>query len=311
MVRLGSWTVLCGVLGLVRGQELQEGLKQFTDNLLQNLESSNEANFVVSPYSIHSVFSGLLVGAKGQTRRELEQMLGVDGGQNTINGYSAVTSGLRQGKTKVNVANLMALAKGFKPKVSFSQTLFDAFEAGTREYNFGNALESTGKINRFVSDKTAGKITELIKPEELEPLTRMILVNAVYFKGTWQYQFNPDDTFTTKFNSPIAGQVDTPFMTLETNLKMLEDSDSKLDILELPYGDGLKSMIFVLPKHNSPTSDLTTRLAGVDLNRLRSLPEQPTLVSVPRFKMKFQTQLKDKIEALGAPTVWTFNADLS
>jgi len=295
----------------VRGQGLRVGLEQFTNSLLQNLESTSDSNFVVSPYSIHSVFTGLLIGSIGQTKQELEQMLGVNGGLNTVNGYREITRGLGAGESKVQVANMMALATGFKPKLSYSRTLGDAFEHDIRELNFSNREDSAKQINDYVASKTAGKIKELISPEELDPLTRMILINAVYFKGVWKYQFDQENTFTAPFNSPKVGSVNTQFMTLETDLRMMQDPDSQLDILELPYGDDSKSMIFVLPQPGTPTTNLTTRLSGIDLARLRTLSALKTNVTIPRFTMKYQTPLKEKIVALGAPTVFSTAADLS
>jgi len=304
------WTFVIITVGSVRCQNLRDGLADFNNKLLQNLESTSDSNFVVSPYSIHSVFTGLLVGSRGRTRQELEQMLGVNGGVNTVNGYQEITRGLGAGESKVQVANLMALASGFKPKLNYRQTLQDAFGNDIKELNFGNGQASAREISGYVADKTVGKIDELLSPDEIDPLTRMILVNAVYFKGDWKKPFNQEDTFTNQFSSP-DGLVDTQFMSLEADLHLLEDADRQLEILELPYKDESKSMIFVLPKAGSSTTDLTSRLNGLDLSRLRTLSAQKTVVTIPRFTMKYQTPLKEKIETLGAPTVFSEGADLS
>jgi len=304
------WAVVIFTVSSVRGQNLTDGLEKFTNNLLQNLESTSESNFVVSPYSIHSVLTGLLVGSGGQTRQELEQMLGVNGGFNTVNSYRDIVSGLGAGESKVQVANMMALATGFKPKPNYSLTVGDAFGNDIIELNFGDREDSAREINEYVADKTAGKIKELLSPDELDPSTRMILINAVYFKGVWKQQFNQEDTFPSQFSSP-KGLVDTQFMSLEANLRVLDDSDSQLEILELPYADNSKSMIFVLPKPDTLTTDLTARISGIKLDRLRALSARKTVVTIPRFTMKYQSPLKEKITFLGAPTVFSQGANLS
>ena len=132
---------------------VSNGMRQFTNLLLQDLglfvalkwsltnsihlEATSPSNFVFSPYSLHSVFTQLLLGSEGRTRSELETLLGVPASNTTTNKYSLITSGLKSGSSKLNVANHLAVAKGFKPKQRFRSLLNSGFSSDIKEYDFG------------------------------------------------------------------------------------------------------------------------------------------------------------------------------
>lgn len=303
--------VLVTLVSLVRGQQLEGGLRQFTNRLLESIESSEDTNFVVSPYSLHSVFTGLLLGAGGESRSQLSQVLGVSGGFNTIDRYREITAGLAAGESKVQISNMMALAEGFKPKLNFSRALEQAFNTDVKVFDFENeGPESVREINNYVAARTNNKIKDLLKKDEVDPFTQLILINAVYFKGIWKNQFEPEDTFNTGFTS-TEGLVDTPFMSMEASLRMLDDESNGVEILELPYSDPSKSMLIVLPKNGESSDNLSTRIAGLDLGQMRDLPQLDTVVTIPKFTLKYQTPLKKKFSRLGADRVFSSSADLS
>jgi len=163
---------------------VSNGMRQFTNLLLQDLEATSPSNFVFSPYSLHSVFTQLLLGSEGRTRSELETLLGVPASNTTTNKYSLITSGLKSGSSKLNVANHLAVAKGFKPKQRFRSLLNSGFSSDIKEYDFGvNKEKSVQQINDFVAQRTNGKIEDLLLEEDVDELTQLVLINAVYFKG--------------------------------------------------------------------------------------------------------------------------------
>jgi len=102
-----------------------------------------------------------------------------------VSQYREITSGLRSGPSKLSVANHLAVARGFKPKQSFIRLLGDGFGSNIREYDFGlNKENSVRQINDLVSEKTNGKIEDLLLEQDIDELTRLVLINAVYFKGS-------------------------------------------------------------------------------------------------------------------------------
>jgi len=288
---------------------VSNGMRQFTNLLLQDLEATSPSNFVFSPYSLHSVFTQLLLGSEGRTRSELETLLGVPASNTTTNKYSLITSGLKSGTSKLNVANHLAVAKGFKPKQRFRSLLNSGFSSDIKEYDFGvNKEKSVQQINDFVAQRTNGKIEDLLLEEDVDELTQLVLINAVYFKAVWKQEFDAEETFETGFDSPVAGRINTPFMNMDAKVRVLEDPVNGIEILELPYSDPSKSMLIILP--NATTNDIATRISGINLAEIKNLPRLDTIVTIPKFNMKYQTYLKDKMKNLGASEIFSQSANL-
>merc|ERR1712203_1124264 len=230
---------------------LQSGQQQFMNRLLQQIESNTTTNFVLSPHSIHSVFSQLLQGSGGRTKEELESLLGVRASDSLVEQYRILGQGLAGEGFKQ--ANLLAVANSFKPKIGFRTNLNSGFQSDIREFDFGS--NSLGSVQ---------EIKDLLANDDVDGLTRMVLINAVYFKATWQFAFNADETFEAGFNTP-EGSVNVQYMSREADVRMLVDKERKMQILELPYEDPNRSMLIVLPNAGTSTQDLVQRLGGLDL----------------------------------------------
>merc|ERR1712106_653249 len=299
------------LLAQERSNKLSNGMRTFTNRLLQDLESSSPSNFVFSPYSLHSTFTQLLLGSEGRTKSQLANVLGISASESTVSQYREITSGLRSGPSKLSVANHLAVARGFKPKQSFIRLLGDGFGSNIREYDFGlNKENSVRQINDLVSEKTNGKIEDLLLEQDIDELTRLVLINAVYFKAVWKQSFDALETFETGFDSPVAGLINTSFMNMEAKVRILEDPVNGVEILELPYADPSKSMLFILPSDNTNTNDTASRIAGINISDIRKQPLVDTVVTIPKFNMKYQTYLKEKIKNLGADDVFSQSANL-
>merc|ERR1712141_724375 len=170
---------------------LQSGQHQFTSRLLQQIESNTTTNFVLSP---HSIFSQLLQGSGGRTKAELENLLGVAASDSLVEQYKILGEGLTGEGFKQ--ANLLAVADSFKPKREYRTSLNNGFQSDIREFNFNsNSLGSVQEINRYVEDVTNQKIKDLLADDDVDGLTRMVLINAVYLKANWQFAFNADESF--------------------------------------------------------------------------------------------------------------------
>ena len=124
---------------------LQSGQQQFTNRLLQQIESNTTTNFVLSPHSIHSVFSQLLQGSGGRTKQELESLLGVTASDSLVEQYRILGQGLSGEGFKQ--ANLLAVANSFKPKREYRTSLNNGFQSDIREFDFGsNSRESVQEV---------------------------------------------------------------------------------------------------------------------------------------------------------------------
>jgi serpin B len=291
--------------------EVQAGQKQFTSRLLQQIESTAESNFVLSPHSLHSVLAQLLQGAGGNTAAQLEEVLGVAASRNLLEQYNNLVSGLSGGGYKE--ANLLAVAQGFKPKNTFRSDLQYGFRSDIQEHNFGQDPKgSVQLINQFVENATNEKIKDLLDDSDVDGLTKLVLVNAVYFKANWRFSFSPDDTFNNSFNSP-SGPVPVQYMTLPgAEVRILKDRERRLDILELPYGDPDKAMLIILPEPGVSSDNLVARLGELNLSSIRTegrLAE--TQITIPKFKLKFKTYMKSEMQDMGVRDLFSSTANLS
>merc|ERR1711953_1038416 len=289
---------------------LQSGQHQFTNRLLQQIESNTSTNFVLSPHSIHSVFSQLLQGSGGRTKAELENLLGVTASDSLVEQYRILGQGLSGQDFKQ--ANLLAVANNFNPKREYRFSLNKGFQSEIREFNFGSkSRESVQEINQFVENATSQKIKDLLGKYDVDVDTRMVLVNAVYFKANWQFTFNAEETFEWRFNSPV-GNINTQYMRMGEEVRMLVDKERQLQILELPYEDPNRSMLIVLPDAGTSTHNLVERLDGLDPASIRTNGKlAKTSIFIPKFKLNFKTDLKEQMEQLGVVDVFARTADLS
>jgi len=291
------------------GENLSGGIRQFTNTLLTELEEKESSNFLFSPYSLHSVLSQVMFGAGGRTRAQLSQLLGLQPSEAVLGQWRDLSLGLSRGSAQLNTANQLAVARGFKPKAAFNQMLGRDFQSTISEYDFAaNRAAAVEQINNLVSQKTEGRIQDLLLEQDVDSLTKMILINVIYFKAQWKKAFNVQDSFYQIFNSPLAGEVNTTFMNIDDQFRIYEDPDAEFEILELPYADETMSMLIVLP--SSPTVQISSKLQGFDFSAIRGKELREARVSLPKFNMKYQTYLKKRLSDLGAADLFTAESDL-
>ena len=169
------------------------------------------------------------------------------------------------------------------------------------------------QINRFVEDATGQKIKDLLENDDVDGDTRMVLVNAVYFKAHWQFAFNVHLTYSGKFKLTKGHSIDAQFMRKTSDVRVLDGTRRKLRILELPYEHPNRSMLIVLPDEETSTENLAKRLEGLDFTNIRT-DEEPTetYISIPKFELMFKTDLKEHMEQLGVRDLFSeASADLS
>lgn len=146
----------------------------------------------------------------------------------------------------------------------------------------------------------------------LDSSTRMVLVNAIYFKGNWTYQFDPKMTFKAPFYLNNDDSVEADFMKMKNHFKFgsLEDLDATS--IELPYKDSNMSMLIILPNSRTGLSALERKLNTVDLEEVsKKLKSKEVNVEIPKFKIEFEVELNESLKKLGIKKVFGDGADLS
>ena len=214
-----------------------KGNNAFALDLYRQLRNQ-EGNLFFSPYSTSTALAMTYAGAKGQTATEMSKVLHFTLEQDSLHPAFASLMGMLNTKDKqgfqLSIANRLWGQQGYDFLKPFKQLTQDNYGAALEEVDFINATEKTRRtINKWVEQQTQDKIQNLIAPDILNSLTRIVLTNAIYFKATWVNQFDPAKTKNQPFTIAPGQQVDVPMMSQEASVGYAEFDN--LQVLELPY----------------------------------------------------------------------------
>lgn len=264
----------------------------------ENNEDENK-NIFISPTSVSLALAMTYNGAADSTKAAMEKALKKEGlTTNEINQtYEALIDMLVNADPDVilNIANAIYYEKTFSVKQDFVNTNQTYYDAEINALDF-TAPDAVDVINAWVANNTNDKITKILK--QLNPEDIMVLLNAIYFKGTWKYTF--EDSLTT----------DRPFYLINgdtKNVPMMEKNDTfnyyendVLQMVELPYGNGDFSMVILLPNANDGMDDVISELSPEHWNAwLDSLSERKTDLQLPKFTFKYDIELNDVLKEMG------------
>ncbi len=262
-----------------------------------------QENVFLSPLSVSMALGMTLNGAEGATRAEMEAALELAGlSQKEINAAYQSLIGLLGGldlSVQFSLANSIWYREGFAVEQAFIDTNKEFFDAEVAALDFSSA-EAPARINAWVKEKTNGKIEKIVEPP-IHPLTMMYLINAIYFKGDWQYQFDREKTEEAPFTLPDGSEKAVPMMTLEEPT-LAYYRDERVTAVDLPYGDSLYTMTILLPEGEA--NSIEALAAGLDEARWSEItgglhPQELAALEMPRFKLEYKKRLNDVLKAMG------------
>jgi serpin B len=282
-----------------------KGNNQFAFDLYKQLSKTDlgkNRNLFLSPESISTALAMTYGGARGETAEEMAKALRFGLPSDKLHpAFGALVRELNgDGKKRayqLNVANALWGQKGEGFKEDFFTLSKENYGAGLRQVDFAGTAEAARReINAWVEKQTNDKIKDLLPPGVIDALTKLVLTNAVYFKGDWHSQFKKDQTRDEVFRGGSDAKV--PMMHQTTKFKYLDAGE--LQVLEMPYAGKELSMVVLLPKKVDTLADLERSLSADKLaGWLDRLREQEVIVSLPKFKATSEFALKGALEALG------------
>ncbi len=273
-----------------------------------------DGNVFVSPASIQSALAMTMAGARGATAKEMGQVLGVAdaaaaGAQYRLlaKQISALQSG---GAVQLSIANSLWGQEGIEFGPAFLQQLRQDYESDLLQADFRGAAEAARqKINKWVSDKTQQRITDLIASGAIRPDTQLVLVNAIYLKANWLEQFEPRMTRDGDFKATGGKTVKAKMMGKVFSAAYAEDAGTQM--IELPYRGGSLSMFILLPRQQDGLKQLEESLPTT----LASLKEKATKrrvsLALPRFTLRYQADLVQPLTKMGMPSAFGTQADFT
>ncbi len=298
-------------------KDISEANNEFALSLYKKL-GDDEKNLVFSPYSITSALAVTYAGAKGNTAREMAEVLWFPEDQAAFHpGYKAFTDSIQltgdEKGTELRIANALWAQDDYKLRQDFLDLAESCYKAKAENVNFKipEELEKTRqKINRWVEEMTNNKIQNLLPPGVLKEVTRLVITNAIWFNGNWVKPFDKNNTASSIFNINSSKSVPTDFMHQKSNAGYYEDDE--VQALELLYKGEKKSMIIVLPKETEGW-----RLVGriLTLDRLSLISQgmevKEVEMAIPKFTYDSQFNLKETLVLLGMKEAFSNYADFS
>ncbi|XP_014448408.1 serpin B6 [Tupaia chinensis] len=281
----------------------------FALNLLKVLTEDNSKNVFFSPMSLSSCLAMVLMGAKGNTAAQMTKALSFnergDGGVDVHQGFQQLLSALTKPDAQylLRTANRLFGEKSYEFLSSFKDSCCKFYESEMEELDFIDATEKSRKhINTWVEKKTEGKITELLSPDSVNSLTKLVLVNAIYFKGNWEKQFNKDFTRESPFK--VSKDVVKPvqMMYMKSTFKMTYIGEIFTTILVLPYVGQELNMLIMLPDENTNLKTVEEEITYekfLDWTRDDMMDEEEVEVSLPRFKLEENYDMEAVLRKLG------------
>lgn len=290
-------------------QKLVAANTDFAFDLMgQVAQSQPGANIFISPFSVSCALQMVENGAAGQTREEMQHLLKTAGIQ--AESLNPACRDLNQELASrkdvlLNLANGLWVQKGFHLKPAFVDLNQNFFQAGLDEVAFA-APQAATTINDWASHHTQGKIQKVVS-YPFPPLTRLILANAIYFKGQWEIPFKKEATHPRAFHL-TGGQVkQAPMMTQDGNF--LCQQTPEFQAVKLPYKGGLQMELYLPLTHTNPQLLLPALSARALVEKGFGLREG--VVILPKFKLDYDILLNDPLQALGMKSAFSGAANFS
>jgi serpin B len=295
-----------------------EGSNTFGLELYSRLIGSRTGNVFLSPFSISSALAMAYSGARGDTATQMAATLHFDlAVEDLAEAIGALIAdmgavGARDGY-ELDIANGLWGQSGWTFLAGFLDVLEVSYKAPLREVDFQAPEAAREAINTWVEDATHDRILDLLPAGSIDALTRLVLANAIYFKGSWARTFDADDTRDGLFTLAGGEQVSVPMMHQEAELNYAENG--LVQLLELPYATGDLSMVLVLPASGHDLAEVEAALAA-DPSELESWisrlsPANDLPVTIPSFSFTSGFALADQLRDLGMTDAFDGLADFS
>ena len=302
---------------------VSEANNRFAFDLYTRLAKDQEYtsnNLFFSPFSISSALAITYEGAKGKTADEIRSVFYFPDNNTVLGGgFSALNTGINSGDSSYSLrtANALWAEKTYPFLTEYITTAERSYGAKITNLDFiGHPEDSRVTINSWVEDKTEDRIKDLIPAGVIDPMTRLVITNAIYFKGNWVKQFDKNKTADAEFRTAPGKVVMVPMMQrTDENAIYLYTENSNLQMLSMPYEHttGKKlSMVVLLPKEDSLTKTETSLNAEALSALMQSAESRQVKVYFPKYTLKTKyDRLGSTLAAMGMPTAFSDNADFS
>jgi serine protease inhibitor len=293
---------------------LAAGNTAFALDLYRYLAENQQGNLFLSPASISAALAMTRGGARGTTAAEMDTTLHFSLPQERLHpAYAALDASLNSADDpwELAIANRLWGQQGMAFEQPFLDLTRTHYGAEMASVDFAGATEPTRlEINGWVSDNTAERIPELLKPGVIDASTALVLTNAIYFLGTWDNAFDPALTSDQPFTTAAGKELKVPLMFQESTVRWSETEE--LALLALPYSGDRLEMVIALPAAHDGLPALEAALSPATLAEWdQAMRPAKVKVWLPRFELNADFELSKALGDLGMPTAFGGGADFS
>jgi len=276
---------------------------------LYGLLRERPGNLFFSPFSIRTALGMACAGARGETALEMSRALGFAASDEAL--HTAVAALLERlnmagaGLYELAVASSLWSQDGAPLRPEFLDLVARCYAGAMNPVDFRRDPESARTlINRWVEDKTKQKVRDLIPQNGIGDQTRLVLANAVYFKGLWELPFNEWATSDQPFHLEGGREVSAPLMQSIVRVRHMQAGGYQA--VDLDYRGGDLSMLVILPDRKVQLRDFEESVSvGMLESCMAQLISREVLLSLPRFKMTWAVELKPPLSSLGMPLAFS------
>ncbi len=287
------------------------GSNRFAFHLLTQANRVGD-NLFLSPLSASMALGMTMNGAAGETWNQMRDVLGFESlAEREINASYESLLELLVGldpAVETAIGNSVWTRQGFPVHSDFLDTVRESFDAEVAELDFASPSASV-RINEWVKAATNGRIEDIV-PAGIPANVVMYLINAIYFKGSWTFRFDPSDTRSEAFHLDDGSTRTVPLMSIQTRLPYLETG--QFQAVDLPYGGGAFSMTVLLPRQGVRVDGLAATVDAAEWDDIADSFHRTDLrLFLPRFQMSYERTLNDDLAALGMVDAFDHRADFT
>jgi len=295
---------------------LVEGNTAFALDLYSHLRET-PGNLFFSPCSISTCLGMTYAGARGNTENQMGRVLHFSQGQKGVHAsflelQQQLHDAEKETGVQLDIANALWTQKGEPFLPAFLKTATDDYQANVKQADFKTGADAvTAEINRWVVQKTHDRIQDILQPGDLDATTRIVLANAIYFKGAWASPFRVAATSTQTFHLSGQAQTDALLMGQIETVNYIENLD--FQTVALPYASNQLEMVIMLPRQIEAIGELEKRLTpGFLADVLAKMEKRRVQVFLPKFKLALpRYQLAKSLAKMGMPDAFGPKGDFS
>ena len=286
------------------------GNNKFAFNLLKEVTCGTSENLFFSPFSISTALAMTYAGARKETALQMSQTLNLRQDEKFHTDYNQLLNIMKEGrgdKIKLNIANGLWAQKNYKFLDAYLTIAKKDYQSELNNVDFSHDIErekTRKEINTWVEQRTNNKIKDLLSPGDLSSLTRLVLVNAIYFYGPWNQPFSKELTRPGDFFLSGQTHIKIPFLNQTETYRYFEGSNIKA--IEIPYTDNKASMMIFLPDSRDGIVMLEKSFDYEYYQKIIGLFQfHDVHVSLPKFNTTYKINLSKTLSQMGMPLAFS------